>query len=52
MMTNFELSETPGYMDNYVAALFLPHTQARYFPTFVERMHSHRLDSQPDYSEG
>ncbi|MDY0042515.1 MAG: ASKHA domain-containing protein, partial [Desulforhabdus sp.] len=25
-MTNFELSETPSYMDHYIAALFLPHT--------------------------
>jgi uncharacterized 2Fe-2S/4Fe-4S cluster protein (DUF4445 family) len=27
MMTNFELSETASYMDNYVAALFLPHNE-------------------------
>ena len=33
MMTNFELSETPGYMNQYIAALFLPHTQAEYFPS-------------------
>ena len=26
-MTNFELSETASYMDNYIAALFLPHTE-------------------------
>jgi uncharacterized 2Fe-2S/4Fe-4S cluster protein (DUF4445 family) len=32
MMTNFELSETPSYMDNYVAALFLPHTDVDRFP--------------------
>ena len=25
-ITNFELSETPSYMDHYMAALFLPHT--------------------------
>jgi uncharacterized 2Fe-2S/4Fe-4S cluster protein (DUF4445 family) len=31
-MTNFELSETPSYMDNYVAALFLPHTDMNQFP--------------------
>ena len=24
-MTNFELSDTPSYMDNYLSALFLPH---------------------------
>lgn len=38
MMTNFELSETPGFMDNYIAAMFLPHTQMKYFPTVMERM--------------
>jgi uncharacterized 2Fe-2S/4Fe-4S cluster protein (DUF4445 family) len=37
MMTNFELSETPGFMDHYIAALFLPHTQEEYFPTITER---------------
>ena len=38
MMTNFELSETPGYMNQYIAALFLPHTQIEYFPTVNERL--------------
>jgi uncharacterized 2Fe-2S/4Fe-4S cluster protein (DUF4445 family) len=38
MMTNFELSETPGFMDHYVAALFLPHTQEEYFPTISARL--------------
>ncbi|MBM4285969.1 MAG: DUF4445 domain-containing protein [Deltaproteobacteria bacterium] len=38
MMTNFELSETPGYMDHYIASLFLPHTEADYFPTVTERL--------------
>jgi uncharacterized 2Fe-2S/4Fe-4S cluster protein (DUF4445 family) len=38
MMTNFELSETPGYMNQYIAALFLPHTQEEYFPTVNERL--------------
>jgi uncharacterized 2Fe-2S/4Fe-4S cluster protein (DUF4445 family) len=32
MMTNFELSENPKFMDKYVAALFLPHTNADAFP--------------------
>jgi uncharacterized 2Fe-2S/4Fe-4S cluster protein (DUF4445 family) len=45
MITNFELSETPGFMDNYVAALFLPHTQTRYFPTIMKRRDSHNADS-------
>jgi uncharacterized 2Fe-2S/4Fe-4S cluster protein (DUF4445 family) len=38
MMTNFELSETPSYMDNYIAAMFLPHTEIEKFPRLKERM--------------
>lgn len=37
-MTNFELSETPSYMDNYVASLFLPHTDLNLFPKVNERL--------------
>ncbi len=37
-MTNFELSETASYMDNYVAALFLPHTNLELFPKLQARM--------------
>ncbi|WP_319524914.1 ASKHA domain-containing protein [uncultured Desulfosarcina sp.] len=37
-MTNFELSETPSYMDNYVAALFLPHTDMAQFPKLKARI--------------
>jgi uncharacterized 2Fe-2S/4Fe-4S cluster protein (DUF4445 family) len=37
-MTNFELSETPSFMDNYVAALFLPHTDINQFPRLKERL--------------
>jgi len=38
MMTSFELSETPSYMDNYIAALFLPHTDMNLFPGVKQRM--------------
>ena len=38
MMTNFELSESPSFMDNYTAALFLPHTHADAFPEVTERL--------------
>ncbi|RJQ66529.1 MAG: DUF4445 domain-containing protein [Desulfobacteraceae bacterium] len=38
MMTNFELSETPSYYDNYVAALFLPHTDVGRFPRIKARL--------------
>ena len=37
-MTNFELSETSSYMDNYVAALFLPHTDMNKFPKLKSRL--------------
>ena len=37
-MTNFELSETSSYMDNYVAALFLPHTDLNQFPKLKTRL--------------
>lgn len=32
-MTYLELSTTPSYMDQYTGALFLPHTDARRFPS-------------------
>ena len=31
-MTYVELSAEPGYMDEYTAALFLPHTDLSRFP--------------------
>jgi uncharacterized 2Fe-2S/4Fe-4S cluster protein (DUF4445 family) len=37
-MTNFELSETTSYMDHYMAALFLPHTDLDLFPRLKERL--------------
>ncbi len=33
MMTNFELSENVDFMNNYIAALFLPHTSLDEFPS-------------------
>ncbi len=33
MMTNVELSENVDFMNNYIAALFLPHTDTDEFPT-------------------
>ena len=38
MMTNFELSESNDFMNNYIAALFLPHTHAKEFPTVSKRL--------------
>jgi len=38
MMTNFELASTPSYMDHYMGALFLPHTELNYFPKVKARL--------------
>jgi uncharacterized 2Fe-2S/4Fe-4S cluster protein (DUF4445 family) len=41
-MTNFELSDTPSYMENYVAALFLPHTDMNNFPGVKARLQARK----------
>jgi uncharacterized 2Fe-2S/4Fe-4S cluster protein (DUF4445 family) len=38
MMTNLELSENADFMNNYIAALFLPHTNAKEFPTVSKKL--------------
>jgi len=38
VMTNLELSENAAFMNNYVAALFLPHTNADEFPLVTGRL--------------
>ena len=45
MMTNFELSETASYMDHYVAALFLPHTDLNQFPKLKYRLAADKANS-------
>ncbi len=40
MMTHFELSAHPRYMDYYVSALFLPHTNLELFPTVKDLIES------------
>jgi uncharacterized 2Fe-2S/4Fe-4S cluster protein (DUF4445 family) len=37
-MTSFELSEVNSFKDQYVAALFLPHTDLRLFPATAARL--------------
>jgi uncharacterized 2Fe-2S/4Fe-4S cluster protein (DUF4445 family) len=44
-MTNFELSETHSYMDNYVAALFFPHTNMSLFPKLKARLEARKATS-------
>ncbi|MEJ2098916.1 MAG: ASKHA domain-containing protein [Desulfobacterales bacterium] len=41
-MTNFELSDTASYMDNYIAALFLPHTDINQFPKLKARFEARK----------
>jgi uncharacterized 2Fe-2S/4Fe-4S cluster protein (DUF4445 family) len=45
-MTNFELSETTSYMDNYIASLFLPHTNLDQFPRLNQRLEERRKIQQ------
>jgi uncharacterized 2Fe-2S/4Fe-4S cluster protein (DUF4445 family) len=40
MMTNIELSDSSEFTDDYMAALFLPHTDGKAFPSIVEKLHS------------
>jgi uncharacterized 2Fe-2S/4Fe-4S cluster protein (DUF4445 family) len=44
-MTNFELSETNSYMDNFMAALFLPHTNLELFPNLKTRLEERKRHS-------
>ena len=37
-MTYIDLSSDIGYMDSYLAALFLPHTEMSLFPTVAEKL--------------
>jgi uncharacterized 2Fe-2S/4Fe-4S cluster protein (DUF4445 family) len=45
-MTNFELSETLSFMNNYVAALFLPHTDMEQFPKLNARLEARKALQQ------
>jgi uncharacterized 2Fe-2S/4Fe-4S cluster protein (DUF4445 family) len=40
LMTNMELAENPRFMNHYMAALFLPHTDMTLFPTVKEKLPS------------
>ncbi len=53
-ITNFELSETQSFMDNYIAALFLPHTELNHFPKLKARLDERRkhMDEMPDSRDG
>ncbi|MBU2534788.1 MAG: DUF4445 domain-containing protein [Chloroflexi bacterium] len=47
MMTNLELSENVDFMNNYVAALFLPHTNTKEFPMVSKRL-AGRSNNNPE----
>ena len=38
MMTSFELSEVTSFKDQFIASLFLPHTDASLFPHAARRL--------------
>ena len=38
LMTNMELSESPQFMNHYMASLFLPHTDMELFPSISQRL--------------
>ncbi len=42
LMTNFELSENVDFMNNYIAALFLPHTNTDEFPSVTRQLAKHQ----------
>jgi uncharacterized 2Fe-2S/4Fe-4S cluster protein (DUF4445 family) len=42
MMTNIELSDNQSFMDKYMGALFLPHTETRLFPAVSEYLEANR----------
>lgn len=42
MMTNVELSDNQSFMDKYMGALFLPHTESRLFPRVSEGLEAKR----------
>jgi uncharacterized 2Fe-2S/4Fe-4S cluster protein (DUF4445 family) len=42
MMTNLELSNHPTFMNEFIAAMFLPHTDSTAFPQVVEKLRQMR----------
>jgi len=55
MMTYLELSTNPKFMDQYISALFLPHTNIENFPTVKRRLEEARAASslkQPKGGDG
>jgi uncharacterized 2Fe-2S/4Fe-4S cluster protein (DUF4445 family) len=49
-MTYVDLSSDPRYMDGYIKAMFLPHTDADQFPSLKAVLENHR-EKSPAFSE-
>ena len=43
-MTSFELSEIPGFKDQYMASMFLPHTDLGLFPRIAQRVRENKKE--------
>jgi hypothetical protein len=48
MMTNLELTNHPTFMNEFIAAMFLPHTDTSAFPQVVERLYRMRKHYRPE----
>jgi uncharacterized 2Fe-2S/4Fe-4S cluster protein (DUF4445 family) len=48
MMTNLELSNHPVFMSEFIAAMFLPHTDSSTFPQAMERIYRVRREIRPE----
>jgi len=46
MMTNLELSNHPTFMSEFIAAMFLPHTDTSVFPQVMDELRQMRQESQ------
>jgi uncharacterized 2Fe-2S/4Fe-4S cluster protein (DUF4445 family) len=48
MMTNLELSNHPTFMNEFIAAMFLPHTDSSAFPQVMEKLYRVRGEHRPE----
>jgi len=51
MMTNLELSNHPTFMNEFIAAMFLPHTDSAAFPQVMKRFHGIKREFQTERIE-
>jgi uncharacterized 2Fe-2S/4Fe-4S cluster protein (DUF4445 family) len=47
-MTNIELANNPAFMDEFIAALFIPHTDESAFPHVIEQIRNRKEQVQQD----